>query len=55
MYLAAATTIADQTPPDELVPNPLDKNVHQAVARAVAQKAIQQGLARAEFVSYVEE
>ncbi len=55
MYLAAALTIADQTPPDELVPNPLDKNVHRAVARAVAQKAIQQGLARAEFVPYVEE
>jgi len=55
MYLAAATAIADQTPPDELVPNPLDKNVHRAVARAVAQKAIQQGLARAEFVPYVEE
>jgi malate dehydrogenase (oxaloacetate-decarboxylating) len=55
MYLAAATAIADQTPPDELVPNPLDKNVHKAVARAVARKAIQQGIARAEFVPYVEE
>ncbi len=55
MYLAAAHAIADQTPPDELVPNPLDKNVHRAVARAVAQKAIQQGLARTDFVPYVEE
>jgi malate dehydrogenase (oxaloacetate-decarboxylating) len=55
MYQAAAIAIADQTQPDELVPNPLDKNVHRAVARAVAQKAIQQGLARAEFVPYVEE
>jgi malate dehydrogenase (oxaloacetate-decarboxylating) len=55
MYLAAATTIADQTPPDELVPNPLDKNIHRAVARSVAQKAIQQGLARAEFVPYLDE
>ena len=55
MYLAAAITIADQTPHDELVPNPLDKNVHRAVARAVAQKAIQQGLARTDFVPYVEE
>lgn len=55
MYLAAAMTLADQTPPDEVVPNPLDKSVHQAVARAVAQKAIQQGLARAEFVPYAEE
>ncbi len=55
MYLAAANAIADQTPPDELVPNPLDKKVHRAVARAVAQTAIQQGLARADFVPYVEE
>jgi malate dehydrogenase (oxaloacetate-decarboxylating) len=55
MYQAAANAIADQTLPDELVPNPLDKKVHRAVARAVAQKAIQQGLARAEFVPYAEE
>lgn len=55
MYLAAAIAIADQTPPDELVPNPLEKNVHHAVARAVAQKAFQQGIARAEFVPYAEE
>jgi malate dehydrogenase (oxaloacetate-decarboxylating) len=55
MYLAAALAIADQTPHDELVPNPLDKNVHKAVAQAVAHKAIQQGIARAEFVPYVEE
>jgi malate dehydrogenase (oxaloacetate-decarboxylating) len=55
MYLAAALAIADQTPHDELVPNPLDKNVHKAVAQAVARKAIQQGIARAEFVPYVEE
>lgn len=54
MYLAAAIAIADQTPQDELVPNPLDKNVHKAVAQAVAQKAIQQGIARAEFVPYVD-
>jgi malate dehydrogenase (oxaloacetate-decarboxylating) len=55
MYVAAATCISNQTPPDELVPNPLDKKVHHAVARAVAQKAIEQGLARAEFIPYVEE
>lgn len=55
MYLAAAQTIAELTPREELVPNPLDKQVHQAVARAVAQKAIEQGLARAEFVPYLEE
>ena len=55
MYLAAAHTIADLTPPDELVPNPLDKQVHQAVARAVARVAIDQGLARADFVPYAED
>jgi len=33
----------------------LDKRVHRAVARAVAKKAIEQGLARAEYVEYVEE
>jgi malate dehydrogenase (oxaloacetate-decarboxylating) len=46
MYVAAAQTIADMTPEDELVPNPLDQSVHRAVARAVARKAIEQGLAR---------
>ncbi len=55
MLLAAAQTIADLTPPGELVPNPLDKKVHLTVARAVAQKAIDQGIARAEYVPYVEE
>jgi malate dehydrogenase (oxaloacetate-decarboxylating) len=53
MYLAAATLLI--RPYDELVPNPLDKNVHKAVAQAVAHKAIQQGIARAEYVHYVEE
>jgi malate dehydrogenase (oxaloacetate-decarboxylating) len=55
MLLAAAQTIADMTQPGELVPNPLDKKVHHAVARAVAQKAIEQGIARADYVPYVEE
>ncbi len=55
MLLAAAQTIAEMTPPGELVPNPLDKKVHHAVARAVAQQAIDQGIARAEYVPYVEE
>jgi malate dehydrogenase (oxaloacetate-decarboxylating) len=55
MYLAAARTLAEMTPAGELVPYPLDKQVHHAVARAVAETAIKQGLARAEFVSYVEE
>ncbi|UCH60273.1 MAG: NAD-dependent malic enzyme [Anaerolineales bacterium] len=55
MYLAAAQTIADQTPPEELVPNPLDKNIHRAVARAVAKTAIDQGLAQADYVPYAED
>lgn len=55
MYLAAADTIATLTPPGELLPNPLDKHLHQAVAAAVAKQAIKQGLARAEFVTYVNE
>ena len=55
MLVAAAETIADMTPSGELVPNPLDKKVHHAVARVVAQTAIKQGIARAEYVPYVEE
>jgi len=55
MLLAAATTIADLAPQGELVPNPLDKNVHKAVARAVARKAIEQGLAQADFVPTAED
>jgi malate dehydrogenase (oxaloacetate-decarboxylating) len=55
MYLAAAETIAALTPPGELLPNPLDKALHQAVAEAVAKTAFEQGIARAEFVPYLEE
>ena len=55
MLLAAAMKIAEMTPPGELVPNPLDKKVHHAVARVVAETAIQQGIARADYVPYVEE
>jgi malate dehydrogenase (oxaloacetate-decarboxylating) len=55
MLVAAAETIASMTPPGELVPNPLDKKVHHAVARAVAEMAIKQGIARADYVPYVEE
>jgi len=54
MLMAAAETIANLTPDGEMVPNPLDKKVHRAVARAVAEKAIQQGIARAEYVPYVD-
>jgi malate dehydrogenase (oxaloacetate-decarboxylating) len=55
MLLAAAYVIAEMTPPGELVPSPLDKKVHRAVARAVAETAFKQGIARAEYVPYVDE
>ncbi len=54
MYLAAAEAIAEHAQPGEIAPNPLDKSLHQAVACAVARKAFEQGLARAEFVPYIE-
>ena len=41
MFLAAAKAIVDQTPDDELIPDPLDPAVHQAVAKAVSRSAIQ--------------
>src|SRR5512135_810763 len=54
MLMAAAQTIAEMTPPGDLVPSPLYKEVHRAVAKAVALKAMEQGIARAEYVPYVE-
>ncbi len=54
MYLAAAHTIADMTPEGSLVPSPLNRAVHWAVARAVARAAIDQGLARADLTGYFE-
>lgn len=53
MLLAASDAIAGYTKPDQLVPNPLDRKLHQAVAHAVALKAIEQGLARADYVPYI--
>ncbi len=55
MLLAASEAIANHTAADELAPNPLDRSLHQAVAHAVALKAIEQGLARAEYVPYIHE
>jgi malic enzyme len=54
MLIAAVDVLVKMTPAGELMPNPLDKKVHQAVARAVAETAIKQGIARAEYVPYVE-
>ena len=55
MLIAAVDVLVRETPSGELMPNPLDKKVHHEVARAVAQTAIRQGIARAEYVPYVEE
>lgn len=42
MLVAAATAIADNTKPGELVPQPLNLNVHRAVAEAVEMAVIKQ-------------
>jgi malate dehydrogenase (oxaloacetate-decarboxylating) len=55
MLRAAADVLVRMTPVGELMPNPLDKKVHREVARAVAQTAMKQGIARADFVDYAEE
>jgi malate dehydrogenase (oxaloacetate-decarboxylating) len=55
MLIAAMEVLVRQTPSGELMPNPLDKKVHREVARAVAETAIRQGIARAEYVPYVED
>ena len=54
MLIAAVEVLVRMTPAGELMPNPLDKKVHQEVARAVAETAMKQGIARAEYVPYVE-
>ena len=54
MLIAAVHVLVRETPAGELMPNPLDKKVHQEVARAVAETAMRQGIARAEYVPYVE-
>jgi malate dehydrogenase (oxaloacetate-decarboxylating) len=51
MLFAAVEVLVSMTPAGELTPNPLDKKVHQAVARAVAITATRQGIARADYVS----
>lgn len=43
MFFAAATRLAELAPAEELLPDPLDKNVHAAVARAVKEAAVQCG------------
>jgi len=54
MLIAAVEVLVRMTPSGEMMPNPLDKKVHMEVARAVAETAMKQGIARAEYVPYVE-
>lgn len=51
MYVAAARTIAAHARENELVPNPLRHDVHQAVARAVALAARESSVARVDLPS----
>jgi malate dehydrogenase (oxaloacetate-decarboxylating) len=52
MLIAAAETIAEFAPPGDIVPNPLDKELHKKVARAVARIAVEQGLNRDDVTGY---
>jgi malate dehydrogenase (oxaloacetate-decarboxylating) len=52
MLLAAARAIAGSAPAGEIVPNPLDKELHKRVARAVARVALEQGLNRDDLTGY---
>ena len=54
ILIAAMEVLVRMTPAGELMPNPLDKKVHHEVARAVAETAMKQGIARAEYVPYTE-
>ncbi len=51
MKLAAACAIADLTGENELVPNALDRSVHDAVALAVKEAAEASGIARPELAT----
>lgn len=46
MLFAAARAIAERVEGQELVPSPLDRQLHAAVARAVARAAMKSGVAR---------
>ncbi|MCI0608810.1 MAG: NAD-dependent malic enzyme [Anaerolineae bacterium] len=54
MLIAAVEVLVSMTPSGELTPNPLNKKVHQEVARAVAETAMKQGIARAEYAPYLQ-
>jgi len=52
MLMAAALAIANATPAGDIVPNPLDKELHRKVAQAVARVARDQGLNRDDLTGY---
>jgi malate dehydrogenase (oxaloacetate-decarboxylating) len=52
MLIAASETIAAFAKPGEIVPDPLDKALHKAVARAVARVALAQRLNRDDLTGY---
>ena len=52
MLTVAAETIASCAGENELVPNPLDRSVHQKVSRAVARVALERGLNREDLTGY---
>jgi malate dehydrogenase (oxaloacetate-decarboxylating) len=52
MLIAAAEAIAGFAPAGDIVPNPLDKELHKTVARAVARMAVRQGLNRDDLTGY---
>ncbi|HDT12818.1 MAG TPA: NAD-dependent malic enzyme [Candidatus Aminicenantes bacterium] len=52
MLFAAAEAIAAFARPGEIVPNPLDKALHRAVAQVVARTALAQGLNRDDLTGY---
>jgi len=52
MLIAAAEAIAAFAKPGEVVPDPLDKALHRAVARAVARVALARGLNRDDLTGY---
>jgi malate dehydrogenase (oxaloacetate-decarboxylating) len=49
LFLAASRALVTLTPPGQLLPDALDRAVHRGVARAVAQAAMDQGVARREL------
>jgi len=52
MLIAAARAIAESARPGEIVPGPLDRMLHQRVARAVARVALDKGLNRDDLTGY---